>query len=118
MYAAADDDSAFAHGRKSLRNQFANGREDNCGVELHRRRFIRPAGPDGAKSKRETFCFFVSWACEGVNLAFLVARYLSDDMRGGAKAVNSEALSFSGFDETSIADQAGAQKRRRFGVTV
>jgi len=74
MYAAADDGSAFVHGRKSLRNQLANRREDNCGVELHRRRFIRTAGPNGAKSKRETFCFFVSWACEGVNLAFLVAR--------------------------------------------
>ncbi len=39
-------------------------------------------------------------------------------MGGGAEAVDAEALGVAGFDQTSIADQSGAQQRRGLCVGV
>ena len=101
-----------------MRNQFACGREDDCGIKIHWRQFIRTAGPDRAEIHGKLFCCVIAWPGEGVDFALLVFGHLRDDMRGGAETVDAEAFGVAGFDQTSITDQSRAQQRRDFGVAV
>ncbi len=61
---------------------------------------------------------FIAGPGEGVDLALLIARYLGDDMCGGAEAIDAQAFAVAGFDQAAIADQPGAKQRRGFGVAI
>ncbi len=50
---------------------------------------------------------------EGENLPALMARHLGDDMGGGAEAVDADPLGVAGQPQGAVADQPGAEQRRR-----
>ena len=53
---------------------------------------------------------------EGEHPAALGARHLGDDVRRRAKAVQPEALGIARHRERAVADETGAEQRRRMGV--
>src|SRR5439155_10431063 len=55
---------------------------------------------------------------ERINLAALRGRDLRDQMRGGAKSIQPEALAVAGHAVRAVADQPRAQERRGVGVAV
>ena len=72
-----------------------------------------------APSSRANACASSSPARrEGVHLPALVSCDLSDDVGGGAEAVDPEPLALAGHAQRAIADQPGAQQRRRLVVGV
>ena len=60
----------------------------------------------------------VARAREGEHAPPLVERHLGDDVRRGAEAVDAEPLGVAGQPQRAVADQAGAQERRRLDVVV
>src|SRR5689334_13524719 len=98
MDSARDHSAAFSNGVKRLRHERADRRKNNRRVELHRRRLIGTAGPDRAKCQRELLGFAVARPRESVDLTLLVFDDLSDDVRSGAKSVDTQSLAISCFD--------------------
>ncbi len=92
--------------------------ENEGGVERLGRRLVGAAGPHRAEAAREILRLLVARAGEGEDLAALVARDLRDDVRGRAKAVDADALAVTGQSQRAVADQAGAQERRRLDIAV
>ena len=78
----------------------------------------RAAGPDRAEAARERRRRRVAGAGEGVDRAPLVERHLRDDVGGGAEPVKAEPLGVAGRPQRAIADEAGAEERRRLDVRV
>uniref|UniRef100_A0A0U1PBP6 Uncharacterized protein n=1 Tax=Mizugakiibacter sediminis TaxID=1475481 RepID=A0A0U1PBP6_9GAMM len=74
--------------------------------------------PHGAQFARERLRGGIAGARERIHLAALVARQLRDDVRGGAEAVQPEPARVAGEAQRAVADQAGAEQRRGFGVAV
>ena len=100
----ADDDAALAHVAERGRDELADGREDDDGVELLGRARERVAGPDGAERARERLGLVVARARPGEDAAALRDRDLADDVRRGAEAVQAERL--------GVARRAGATGSR------
>ena len=78
----------------------------------------RIAGPFRAERAREILCRRVAGAGEGEEPAALMARHLGHDVRGGAKAVDPEALRVARHAQGAIADQPGAHQWRRLDIAV
>src|SRR6266702_4001171 len=55
---------------------------------------------------------------KGEDLPSLVARDLCHDMRRRAKAVDADPLALSGHAQGAVANQAGAQQRRRLDIAI
>src|SRR4029453_1729795 len=80
------------------------------------RRRRRIAGPDAATLTREPLRGDVARPREGEHAAPLVPRDLGDEMRGGAEAVETEALRVAREAERAIAEDPGAGERGPFRV--
>ena len=101
------------------RHERADGREDDRGVELLRRRGADRSPAHSQPSERANACAaVVAGAGEGEHAPPLVERDLADDVRRGAEAVEAEALGVAGHPQRAVADQPGAEQRRGLEVAV
>lgn len=96
----------------ALRNQCADRSEEDGGIELYRRHFVRVSGPATAKRTRQRLRSLVVVAGKGIDLPTLPDADLREDMRGGAKSVQADAARVSGHPQRTPADQAGTHQRR------
>jgi hypothetical protein len=103
---------------KRLRNQLSGRREENRRVHFLRRCLVGAAGPGGPQLARKLLAISIAGLGEGEDFASLPASDLRDDVRGRAETVDPEAPGVAGSDQRAIADQSGAEQRRRFGVRV
>ena len=111
---AGADDRRPLRGRPQCRgNELADGGEDDGGVELLRRGAERVACPLGAELEGERLGLGVFRAGEGEDAPALVTRDLAHDVRRGAEAVEADALAVAGELQRPVADEAGAEERRR-----
>ena len=85
MDAGAHDPAAFADSLQRQRNQIADGREDDRGIERLRRHLVGTARPYGAEGPRERLGGNVSWPGKAKDGSPLPFRDLRDDMGGGAE---------------------------------
>ena len=116
MDSGADDSAALADCSQRGWDEGSDRRKDDGGVERNRRGLVRSPRPDAAKGSGERLTGIVSRLGEGEHFASLPGGDLSDDVRGRAKAVEAEPTSLSSHHQRSIADQAGAEQRRRLRV--
>ena len=79
-------------------------------------RLVGAAGPVGAEAAGEGLALLVAGLGEGEDAPALVFRHLADDVRRGAEAVEAEALGVAGQAQRAVADQPGAEQRRRLQV--
>src|SRR5581483_5470102 len=79
---------------------------------------VRRAGPLAAEPERERRGLVVSGPDEAEHAPSLMPRDLDDDVRRGAEAVETEPLGIAGEAERAVADQPGAQERRRLKIVV
>ena len=114
----ADDRPARGDRPQRRRDERADGREQDRGVELLRRLAVGAAGPLGAELARERLRLLVARAGEGEDAPPLRPRDLRDDVRGGPEAVEAEPLRVAREPERAVADQPGAEERRRLQVGV
>ena len=75
-------------------------------------------GPLAAELERERGGRVVSGPHEAEHPPPLVPRDLDDDVRGGAEAVEAEPFGIAGEAQRAVADQPGAEERRRLQVVV
>ena len=112
--AGADDGAALRDGRERRRDELAGRGEDDRRVELLGRR--ARAGPLRAERAGERLRLVVALARHGEHAAALAPRDLRDDVRRGAEAVQAEPLGVAGEAQRAVADQPGAEERRRLEV--
>src|SRR5690242_18435787 len=115
MDTAAYDRSAFSNGLESKRYEFSGRRENDRCVEL-RRSLTRRASPRRSEIEGELLRRRVARSSEGEDLPSLVARHLSDDVGRGAKAVDAELARIASHPQGSVADEPGAEQRRRLNI--
>src|SRR5207244_11758301 len=113
-----DDDAALRRSPQRGRNELAGGREDDRGIELLRHRIADCSGPLGAERARKGLTVVVARTREGEDAPSFVPRDLRHDVGGGAEAVQAEPLGVPGRPQRAMADQAGAEERRRLLVGV
>ncbi len=112
MDAAADDPPALAHRGERGRNERADGRGQDGGVERRWRPLVRSARPFGAERQREALGGEVAWPGEGEDAPSLPAADLRDDMRRRAKTVDADRAPVARGLERAPADEARAKERR------
>jgi hypothetical protein len=98
--------------------QSADGGEDDRAVELLRRRFVGGAGPLGAELAGEGLGLLVALAGEGEDAPAFVDRELAEDVGRCAEAVEADPLRLPDQPQRPVADQPGAEQRRRLQVRV
>src|SRR5207244_7999947 len=103
--------AALGGGAQGQRDECADRREEERGVELLGRRLVGAAGPSGAEPSREILRRAVARPGEGVDLAALVAGDLRDDVRGRAEAVDADAPRVAGHAQRAIAELGRASCR-------
>ena len=108
----------LAVARERRRHELPRRGEHDRGVELLRRGPEGVSGPLRAERARELLRHGVLGTREGEDTPALVARHLADDVRRGAEPVEAEPLGVAGETERAIADQPGAEERRRLGRDV
>ena len=119
MWIPAHTTTAAFRARPQRRgDERADRREQDRGVELLRRRPGRVACPLDAELERERLRRLVLRAREREHAPALVPRDLRDDVRRGAEAVEPEPLGVAGHAQRAVADQPGAEERRRLLVGV
>jgi hypothetical protein len=104
--AAADDAPALRDRRQRRRDQSADRREDDRGVQRLRRRLARAARPFRVQRQREFLGGEVAVAGEGEDPSALPAAELRDNMRRRAEAVYAD--SFRERQPISPAQSSGA----------
>ena len=118
MDAGADDDAAAGEGAQRGGHELAHRREDDRGVELLRPRLVRRARPLAAELERERRGRVVPGPDEAEHAPPFVPGHLDDDVGRGAEAVEPEPLGVAREAERAVADQPGAEERRRLQVVV
>jgi hypothetical protein len=96
----------------------AHRSEDDRRVQLLRSRLVRWACPLAAELERERSRLVVARPDEAEHAPSLVPSDLHDDVRRGAEAVEPEPLRIAGEAQRAVADQPGAEERRRLDVVV
>ena len=113
------DNGTAARGRcKRNGDQRPGGREDQRRIERRRRLFVAAARPVRADAPREVLRIVVAGPGECVDGASLRQGHLRDQVRGGAESVDTERAGVSRHRIGAIADQTGAQQRRRMQIVV
>ena len=92
--------------------------EDDRPVELLRRQLRGPARPLGAEAAGERLAVLIPVAGEGEDAPPFVDGDLAEDVGGGAEAVEADPLRLADQPQRPVADQPGAEERRRLGVGV
>src|SRR6266545_5283907 len=103
VWMPAHDHAAFRRCPERRGHELPHRREDDCGVELLRRRPGGVAGPLRAELAREPLPGLVAGTREREHAPALVAGDLDHDVRGSAEAVQTETLPFSGEPERAVA---------------
>src|ERR1700694_6157797 len=116
--AGADDYPTRIKDFQPSRRQRPDGREDQSGVERFRRRRERVARPFGPDAARERLLFRIARRGKGEDPSTLEPGDLGDDVRRVAEAIQTDALRIARAPQRAIADQAGAETRRRVQVVV
>src|SRR4029453_8156104 len=98
MDAAAHDNAALPYSPESLWNEVADRRENNRGIQFHRREFVGTPTPKSTEGESQFLRLFIARARESIDLTVLVARNLRDDMCRGAKAVDSQTFTIARLD--------------------
>ena len=114
--AGADHPGALRACPQRRRHQGADRGEDDRAVELLRRRLLGRARPVRAELAGELLRLLVAGAGEGEDPPSLVNRNLAEDVGGGAEPVEADALGVADQAQRPVADQAGAEQRRRLLV--
>src|SRR5579872_7330767 len=118
MNAPADHGASWPNRGQSGGNERSNRRENNCRVQFFRRAILRSASPDRARLFGETLRLFVAAPGEGVDAAALMPRDLRNDVRRRAESVDAQSPGVSRARQRAVADQSGAQQRRRGCVLI
>ncbi len=105
-------------GGERRRHQCADRREDDGGVQRLRRRASEPPAHCRAEAPGRTPARPVAGPGEGEHSPALVARHLGNDVRRRAEAVDAEAFASPAMPQAAVADQPGAQQRRRLDVAI
>ena len=116
MDSGADNDSSRARGAKSQGDERAHGRKDDCSIQLCGRRLIGIACPRRSPLAGEALGIGIAGPCKGKDLPALMHGDLTDNVRRGAKAVESERFRRTGGDERTVADQTGAHQGSQAGI--
>jgi hypothetical protein len=116
--AGADDGSARCRHAESSGDELAGRCEDDRGAKLLRRHGVASAGPVGAELAREALPGLVGRTRERECAAALVAGDLEHDVCGGSEAVQAERVSVACEAKRAVADQPGAEERRRLLVPI
>ena len=111
MNPAAHDDAAGLDGGERQRDEVADRREDQCGVEGLGRRLGGVAGPRGSQRAREALRRRVARPGEREDAPALVARHLRHQVGRRAESVDADALGIARLSQRAVADQPGAQQR-------
>ena len=77
---------------------------------------VRCAGPFGAEAAGEVDRRLIARPDEGEHAATLSPRHLGDDVRRRAEAVEPEPFGVARHGERAVADQPGAEQRRRMSI--
>ena len=102
--------------RSAAGHQRPDRGEDDRAVELLRRRLARGAGPLGAEAAGELLALLVALAGEDEDAPPLVDGDLAEDVGRGAEAVEADPLGVADQAQRPVADQPGAEQRRRLLV--
>ena len=108
----------FATRGERRRHELADRREDDRRVELLRRRLVRPPAHSRRARARTPAPPRRPARVKREDAPALVARDLRDDVRRGAEAVEAEPLRVAREPQRAVADQPGAEQRRRLHVGV
>jgi hypothetical protein len=93
-------------------------REDYGGVEGFARPLVRSAGPDGAERAGEGLAIGIARPGEGEDPAAVVDRELGDDVGRSTEAIDAQGTGAEGLAVGAVADQPGAEQRRRLQIAV
>ena len=115
MNARADYAASLAHRLQGNRHEGPDRCENNRGVQPFRGPLIRTPCPAAAERLSKCLTGEIPGTREGEHLAPLPNSQLRQEMCRGAETVEAQALSTSEL-VCAIADQPGAQERRRFDV--
>ena len=118
MDTGADHHAATLDRAQRRGHQRADRSKDDSRVQHRRRRLIRRTSPHRAKLAREILCLGIAWAGESVNLATLPACNLRNDVRRGAKPVQSEPPRLSSHAQRAVPNQPRAQQWRSLDVAI
>ena len=117
--AAADHDPALGRGPQGRGDERAHRRKNDGCVQFLRGQLVRAPGPHGPQPPGELLGLGVPRPGEGIDLFPLVHRDLDGDVGCGPEAVDPQPLpGILGHAVGAVADQPGAQKRRRLGVAI
>jgi hypothetical protein len=116
--AGADHPRALGAGPQRRRHQLPRSGEDDRAVELLGRSLLRGPRPLGAEGARELLTRRVARTGEGEDAAAFVDRDLAEDVGGGAEAVEADPLGLADEAQSAVADQPGAEQRRRLIVGI
>ena len=100
------------------RHQRADRRKDQRGVERRRSLLVASARPVNAKAPRKRLRRVVARPREGKYLSPLGQRDLRDQVRRRPEAVDAQTARVAGERIRPVADQPGAQERRRVQIVV
>ena len=116
MDAGADDGPTLAGRRQRGRHKGADWCKDDRGIQPLWRCHVRSTGPDGAEASCKLLAGGVAWFGEGVDLLPAIPRHLSSDMRSRTEAVQAQSFHVPRHAQRAVADQSGAEQRRRLDV--
>ncbi len=100
------------------RHQGADRREDDRGVERLGRRSSEPPAQTAPRRRAKAWAAASPGRVKAKTPPALVAGDLRHDVRRGAEAVEAELPRVAGHAQRAVADQAGAEQRRRLGVVI
>ena len=114
---AADDRAAALEHAQRCRDERTDRREDDRGIELFRRHFVRASCPDGAEPAREFLRRRVAWSGKRKKFPALMPRHLRNDVGRGAEAIDSQRAAHRPFcadiDSRSIRRKAAVRRWHR-----
>ena len=118
MDASANDGSASSYGPERRWDQFPGRGKDDGRMKFRRRKFVGIARPDRPHLSGELLSLTIACFREGIDFSPLPPRHLGHDVGRRAEAVDSEPLPLTRHDQRTVADESGAEQRRRLKVGV
>lgn len=113
-----DNRAALANAGERRRHKASDRSEDDGGVELRRRAFIRTSGPTAPKLARKILSCSITGSRERAHGSPFKARHLCHDMDGGTEAVDACMPCVACHAQRAVTDQAGTEKGSRRDVVV
>ena len=118
MNSGADNCSTTLQRCERARDERADGRKDERGVQRLGRCLVAAAGPDRAQAPCERLPYDVARSRESKYFSSLGERDLRDQMPRRTESIDAEPKRIACQPIRAVTDQAHAQQRRRFDVGV